>query len=163
MSNQQTITQVPVDLLANQVNMIEDYQNISMSNQKPKAPVAPTQQVQQQAMQPTQQVQQQATQPTQQANPYQSIIDQQNAQIAALMAQNNALNQQVTQMVQGGAQFNQQQQQQQVQQVGQNWAAQPVQQFPPVYGGDNGMPLSLAADVDISLESLAKEIGKKPE
>ena len=109
-------------------------------------------------------VQQPAAQQPQQANPYQSIIDQQNAQIAALMAQNNALNQQVTQMVQGGAQFNQQAQQaQQTQQVGQNWAYHPQQQtaYPPVYGGNDGMPLSLATDVDVSLESLASEIGKK--
>ena len=106
-------------------------------------------------------VQQPAAQQPQQANPYQSIIDQQNAQIAALMAQNNALNQQVTQMVQGGAQFNQQQQTQPAQiHLGQ-MSVQPVQQFPPVYGGNDGMPLSLAADVDVSLESLASEIGKK--
>ena len=34
---------------------------------------------------------------------YQSIIDQQNEQIVALMAQNQALNGQITQMVQNGA------------------------------------------------------------
>ena len=106
-----------------------------------------------------------APQPTSQSNnPYQSIIDQQNAQIAALMAQNQALNQQVTQMVQGGSQFNRQAQQaQQAQQVGQNWAYHDQQQtvYPPVYGGNDGMPLSLSADADVSLESLASEIGKK--
>ena len=143
-----------------------DQQTITL--QQPQQPAAVPPVPQQPAAVPpiTQQVQQPAAQQPQPTNPYQSIIDQQNAQIAALMAQNNALNQQVTQMVQGGAQFNQQAQQQQAQQaqqVGQNWAAQPVQQFPPVYGGNDGMPLSLAADIDVSLESLAKEIGKKGE
>ena len=84
-------------------------------------------------------------------NPYQSIIDQQQAQIAALMAQNDALNQQVTRMVQGGAQFSQQ-----PQQVGQNWAYQhqkpnTAQQF--AQG-------SLSDNQDWSLEALGKEIGK---
>lgn len=103
-----------------------------------------------------------------QPNAYQSIIEQQSEQIAALMAQNQALNAQVTQMVQNGAQFNQYRQPQQVQQhvkpqVGQNWDVQP-QQFPPVYaGGDGFAPMSLAENVDVSLEGLASEIGKKPE
>ena len=87
------------------------------------------------------------------SNPYQSIIDQQNAQIQALIDQNSALNEQVTRMVQGGAQFQQQQQPQQFQQqpqqfVGQGWAMQPVQ-----------MP-SAQDSQDWSLEALGKEIGK---
>ena len=69
-------------------------------------------------------------------NPYQSIIEQQQAQIAALMVQNDALNQQVTRMVQGGAQFSQQQQ---------------TQQFAQGALSDNR---------DWSLESLAKDIGR---
>ena len=86
-------------------------------------------------------------------NPYQSIIEQQQAQIAALMAQNDALNQQVTRMVQGGAQFNQQQQ---TQQIGQNWTYKPqqpntAQQFAQGALSDNQ---------DWSLESLAKDIGR---
>ena len=123
-----------------------------------------------QAVQPTQPVQApapiqpaQAVQPATPENPYQSIIDQQNAQIAALMQQNQALNAQVTQMVQSGAQFNGQAQQPQTtaQQVGQNWSIKPVpQEFPPVYAG-NDVPLSLSSDVDVSLEGLAAQIGKK--
>ena len=82
-------------------------------------------------------------------NPYQSIIEQQQAQIAALMAQNDALNQQVTRMVQGGAQFSQQQQ---TQQIGQK-QEQPItaQQFAQGALSDNR---------DWSLESLAKDIGR---
>ena len=84
-------------------------------------------------------------------NAYESIIEQQQAQIAALMTQNDALNQQVTRMVQGGAQFNQQSQQ-----VGQNWAYTPqqpnmAQQF--AQG-------ALSNGDDWSLEALGKEIGK---
>ena len=100
----------------------------------------------------------QPTQPAQPENPYQSIIDQQNAQIAALMQQNQALNAQVTQMVQSGAQFNGQAQLSQVH-LGQ-MSVQPVQEFPPVYAG-NDVPLSLSSDVDVSLEGLAAQIGKK--
>ena len=70
-------------------------------------------------------------------NPYQSIIEQQQAQIAALMAQNDALNQQVTRMVQNGAQFNQQ--------------PNTAQQFAQGALSDNQ---------DWSLESLAKDIGR---
>ena len=95
---------------------------------------------------------------------YQSIIDQQNEQIAALMAQNQALNGQITQMVQNGAQFVQQQAQQ-PQQHYQHMQAQPMQQFPNYYEPANPMqqfnPPSLALDQDVSLESLAEQIGKK--
>lgn len=152
-----------------------------MTNQAPQ-PVQPTQPVQApapvqvaQAVQPTQPVQAptpvQPTQPVQPENPYQSIIDQQNAQIAALMQQNQALNAQVTQMVQSGAQFNGQAQQAQQQAPGfaypnayggvNNPAIIPQsQEFPPVYAG-NDVPLSLSSDVDVSLEGLAAQIGKK--
>ena len=112
-------------------------------------------------------------QPATPENPYQSIIDQQNAQIAALMQQNQALNAQVTQMVQSGAQFNGQAQQAQQQAPAfaypnayggvNNPAILPQsQEFPPVYAG-NDVPLSLSSDVDVSLEGLAAQIGKKPE
>ena len=78
---------------------------------------------------------------------YQSIIDQQNATINALMAQNQALNGQIAQMVHSGAQITQQATQQpQAQPV------QPVQAF-------NPQPLSEGDDW--SLESLGREIGKK--
>ena len=95
---------------------------------------------------------------------YQSIIDQQNEQIAALMAQNQALNGQITQMVQNGAQFAQpvMQPQQAPQQA---FSPQPVQQFPNYYDGTNPMQqfntASLADDGDYSLEGLAEQIGKK--
>ena len=114
------------------------------------------QQVQQPPMQQGLQLEESQTQVVDQSdnvvdNPYQSIIDQQQAQIAALMAQNDALNQQVTRMVQGGAQFSQQ-----PQQVGQNWSYTP--QSP-----NTAQQLaqgSLSDNQDWSLESLGKEIGK---
>lgn len=93
-------------------------------------------------------------------NAYDSIIAQQNEQIAALIAQNQALTGQITQMVQGGAQFTQapQPQPQQVQQ-----AQQPTE-FPPVYDGASPLrtfnPPALSDNQDYSLEALASEIGK---
>lgn len=98
----------------------------------------------------------------------QSIIEQQKAQINALIAQNNNLNAQVTQMVQNGAQFGQPQQVQQMQQPQQFQQAQPAQ-FPNVYQQADMQahplskfnPASLANDEDYSLEALAKEIGKR--
>lgn len=86
-----------------------------------------------------------APEPAQQqagADAYQSIIEQQNAQIAALIAQNDALTQQVTRMVQNGAQFTQQ-----APQVGQNQAYQSQS--------------TLDGNLDMSLEALGKEIGKR--
>lgn len=115
---------------------------------------------------PAQQPQQPIQQPEQIPASYQSIIDQQNEQIAALMAQNQALNGQITQMVQNGAQFAQQPQPQQPQQY-QHAQPQQVQQFPNYYEPANPMqqfnPPSLALDQDVSLEGLAEQIGKKPE
>ena len=75
-------------------------------------------------------------------NPYQSIIDQQNEQIKTLMEYNAKLSGQITQMVQNGYQAQQPQPQPQ---------PQPMQYITP----------SLADDQDWSLESLAKEIGKR--
>ena len=96
---------------------------------------------------------------------YQSIIDQQNEQIAALMAQNQALNGQITQMVQNGAQFVQQPQPQTQPQQYAHMQVQQPQQFPNYYEPANPMqqfnPPSLALDQDVSLESLAEQIGKK--
>lgn len=98
---------------------------------------------------------------------YQSIIDQQNEQIAALIAQNQALNGQITKMVQNGAQFYQPQQQ--PAQVGN------MPQYQNAYGGvanpaivqpqpQNPMqqfnPPALSSNQDWSLEALGKEIGK---
>ena len=73
-------------------------------------------------------------------NPYQTIIEQQQAQINALIAQTTALNNQIVNMVTSGAQFNDNQPAQQTQQT---------------------QPASLSDDIDYSLESLAKEIGRK--
>lgn len=99
---------------------------------------------------------------------YQSIIDQQNEQIAALIAQNQALNGQITKMVQNGAQFYQPQQPQPAQ-VGN------MPQYQNAYGGvanpaivqpqpQNPMqqfnPPALSSNQDWSLEALGKEIGK---
>lgn len=76
---------------------------------------------------------------------YQSIIDQQNEQISALIAANEALTKQVTGLIQNGAQLGTPQQ-------AAPQTPQPMQQF-------NPQPLSEGDDW--SLESLAKEIGKK--
>lgn len=151
-------TQVPANLLANQVSMIEDYHNAQQqAPQPPQAPIMP-QQAQQVPQAPV--MSQQTPQQPQQAEA--SIIAQLQAQNAALIEQNNSLNAQVVRMVQNGAQFSQQPQQpQQTPQVGQNWAVQPnAGQYPPIYGGNDYMPASLAQNVDVSLESLASEIGK---
>lgn len=74
------------------------------------------------------------------SNSYQTIIEQQQAQINALIAQTTALNNQIVNMVTNGAQLNDNQPAQQIQQT---------------------QPASLSDDVDYSLESLAKEIGRK--
>lgn len=73
-------------------------------------------------------------------NPYRTIIEQQQAQIDALIAQTTALNNQIVSMVTSGAQLND------------NKSAQQTQQT---------QSASLSDDVDYSLESLAKEIGRK--
>ena len=111
---------------------------------------------------------QQQTQPSADTNTaaYDSIIAQQQAQIEALINQNNNLTQQVTQMVQNGAQFQQQPQQQQFAQAVPQ--PQPVQ-FPNVYQPTDTQahplstfnPPALADDQDFSLEGLASEIGKR--
>ena len=74
-----------------------------------------------------------------QTNTYQTIIEQQQAQINALLEQTTALNNQIINMVNSGAQFND--------------GKQATVQEPIVK--------SLADDNDYSLESLAKDIGKK--
>lgn len=75
-------------------------------------------------------------------NAYNSIIAQQQAQIDALIAQNNSLTQQVTQMVQNGAQFQQTQTQVLPNQMQFNQQA-------------------LSDDKDYSLEGLAEQIGRR--
>lgn len=131
------------------------------------------QQQPQQAQQPQQQAQPQqplisfnttAPEPPQIPASYQSIIDQQNEQIAALMAQNQALNGQITQMVQNGAQFAQPVMQPQPAPQQAFQPQQPAQQFPNYYDGNNVNqfnPASLASNADYSLEGLAEQIGKK--
>ena len=103
----------------------------------------------------------QETQPEQQGQqertPYDLIIEQQNAQIDALMKHTERLNAQIAQMVQGGVQFtdNQVQQSQSQQakpmQQSQSQQAKPMQQF---------NPDSLSDNIDYSLEALGREIGK---
>lgn len=91
----------------------------------------------------------QATEPESepmQANPYESIIEQQQAQIAALMEQTKTLNAQIVNLVSSGAQLNQ------TQQAPQQAPQQQMQSF---------NPNSLADDKDWSLEGLAEQIGKK--
>ena len=156
-----------------------DQQEIQSTQQAPIPPVQ--QQAPTPPIQPAQQAQPQslisfnttAPEPPSIPASYQSIIDQQNEQIAALMAQNQALNGQITQMVQNGAQFTSQANtvfanghtQQVVQPQYQHKQVQQLQQFPNYYEPANPMqqfnPPSLALDQDVSLESLAEQIGKK--
>ena len=81
---------------------------------------------------------------SEQANTYQTIIEQQQAQINALLEQTTALNNQIINMVNSGAQFNDNLQSAQ--------SAKLVQ---------TPSPISLSEDMDYSLESLAKDIGRK--
>ncbi len=77
------------------------------------------------------------------ANAYDSIIAQQTEQINALIAQNQSLTNQITQLIQSGAQIH----------SGNVPAANQMQQAM--------LNPSLQSSDDWSLESLAKEIGKK--
>lgn len=78
-------------------------------------------------------------------NAYETIIAQQKAQIDALIAQSNTLTEQITRMVQNGAQFQ----------------TQPVQAQPVAQTGSFN-PQSLADQESFfTMEDLAKEIGKR--
>lgn len=149
MTDQQTAPQQPTEPQITQPL-------VTFATTAPEPPQMPLQHVQNPVQEPVLEPQIPAS--------YQSIIDQQNEQIAALMAQNQALNGQITQMVQNGAQFAQQPIHQPQPQY-QHMQAQPVQQFPNYYEPANPMqqfnPPSLALDQDVSLESLAEQIGKK--
>lgn len=81
--------------------------------------------------------------PIEKPNAYESIFEQQNEQIQALIAQNKSLTDQITQLIQNGAQIGNAQ--------ARNIA--PVQQF---------NQRALSDDEDWTLESLAKDIGKRP-
>ena len=97
-------------------------------------------------------------QPKSETNVYETIIAQQQAQIDALTNQTNTLTQQITNLIQSGAQFN---------------AQQPIPDFsidnaqPPHYGNLTTAqsvfnPKSLAeTDSFLSMEDLAKEIGRR--
>lgn len=76
-------------------------------------------------------------------NAYESIFEQQNEQIQALIAQNKSLTDQITQLIQNGAQIGN----------AQTRNVAPVQQF---------NQRALWDDDDWSLEALAKDIGKHP-
>ena len=97
-----------------------------------------------------------------QVQPFDSIIQQLQAQNEALMQQNEALNAQVVKLINGGAQVNTQPRQQQPTQV-QQMPAQ-VQQMlsmgaqPDPLGVIN--PPSLADGQDWSIEGLASEVGR---
>lgn len=74
-----------------------------------------------------------------QANAYDSIIQQQTEQINALIAQNQSLTDQMTKLIQNGAQ------------IGQPQQVTPLQQFAPPALSDND---------DWSLEALGREMAK---
>lgn len=80
--------------------------------------------------------------PVTKPNAYESIFEQQNEQIQALIAQNKSLTDQITQLIQNGAQIGNVQARN----------VSPVQQF---------NQIALSDDEDWSLESLAKDIGKR--
>ena len=110
-----------------------------------------------------------ADEATKPQNAYESIMKEQSEQIAALIAQNQALNGQITKMVQNGAQFYQPQQQQQQQpgmmpqyQNAYGGVANPaiVQQPQPQNPMQQFNPPALSSNQDWSLEALGKEIGK---
>lgn len=85
-------------------------------------------------------------------NPYEAIIAQKDAQIEALLNQNQLQNEQIVRMIQGGAQLNNNQAA--AQQPAQS--SQPIQQ---IHGNDFN-PVALSSGKDVSLEGLASEIGK---
>ena len=101
------------------------------------------------AVQPeTAELQTQIEQPSNNNTPdaYETIIAHQQAQIEALITQTNTLTQQITNLVQNGAQLPSQ-------------PAQPIEQPKPQ---NAFIPKSLAeTDAFLSMEDLAKEIGKK--
>ena len=81
-----------------------------------------------------------ADEATKPQNAYESIMKEQSEQIAALIAQNESLTNQITHLIKNGAQISQ----------------QPAQD--PL---GNIMTPSLASNDDWSLEALAKDIGKR--
>lgn len=112
--------------------------------QEPQAqPVKQTQQAQP-VVQPQQIQQAQPVEQPQQPDTFETILAQKDAQISALIEQTKSLTQQITQMVQGGAQFTDNT-------APQTQQASPMQHF---------NPPAMSDDIDYSLESLAKEIGK---
>ncbi len=142
-----------------------------LSSQQPQQPQQPMTQLQQ-----PQQTQQPMTQPQQPQQPvmapnapdaYKGIIEQQNAQIAALMAQNQQLNAQVVQMVQNGAQITQQPTQAQPQMPQTQPYPTQVQQMAALGAQPDPLtmfdPPALSNDADFSLEGLAGEIGNHDE
>lgn len=132
--------------------------------QAPSVPVSPVQPDQAQP-QTTPAAPQPSTDATGNGNAYDQMIQQLQAQNAALMQQNELLNQQVIRMVNNGAQFNQQAQQptqpQQPAQPQHVTQADQMQalgmQFEPPAGYETP---SLSKVGDMTLESLASEIGK---
>lgn len=134
-----------------------------MTNQEPDVQgfdVTPHEQPQMQQPPAPQQMQQPQTQ-QETPNAFQAIIEQQQAQIAALIEQTNAQSAQITQMVQNGAQFSQPAHQ--VTPPAQS-VTQPVNQFPNYYEPSPMQtfnPPALGDNQDYSLESLAEQIGKK--
>lgn len=95
-------------------------------------------------------------------NPYNSIIEEQKAQIAALMDANRQLTEQVTNLITSGAQISHTGTPKQTA----TKHAATAGEYAPVYGaGENPLSQlntpSLADDNDYSLEGLASEIGRK--
>ena len=135
-----TITQTvpPLNVISNGSNTAQVPPSIVMSNGSNTAQVSTGQNGTQQQQQPAL---------DNKLNSYETIIEQQAKQIEALINQTNQLNGQIVQLINGGAQVNQQAQQ-----------AQQAQPATPMQALNNP---SLAGEDDYSLEALAKEIGKR--
>lgn len=178
--------QIPVEQVQAAMNDAQMPQNVPQgaqttqpTQQTPAQPIAPQmgatalQQVQYAPVQTSSSAQTFPAQPAQSATPAQApdiqqIIDQQNAQIAALMAQNRHLNAQVVQMVQSGAQITQQQAQAQpIVEPAQPQYPTQAQQMAQLGAQPDPLttfnPPALSNNADYSLEGLAGQIGKYDE
>lgn len=96
-------------------------------------------------------------------NPYTSIIEEQRAQISALMDANKNMSEQITNLINSGAQISHKEE---AKEPKKGYQTLQAGEYAPVYGGGEN-PLSelntpaLSDDTDYSLEGLATDIGKR--
>ena len=95
-------------------------------------------------------------------NPYTAIIEEQKEQIAALMEANKNMSEQITDLINSGAQISHKEEAKETK----GYKTLEAGEYAPVYGGGEN-PLSelntpaLSDDADYSLEGLAADIGKR--